>query len=155
LQRFIPGIGSLIRPTGKSIDQMRERMVETGWINDNATEADVLEMIERAAMHGNVFHPGSNKQGAPTGQEPESEARGRISAAVSQIGLETFGETEMGYALEFVSEGYPEERAIWAAMERAIMQEFAISGAPTTEKANGQESQWVEVKKPVHRIWKL
>lgn len=148
LQRFIPGIGSLIRPTGKSIDQMRERMVETGWINDNATEADVLEMIERAAMRGNVFHPGSNKQGAPTGQEPESEARGRISAVVSQIGLETFGETEMGYALEFVSEGYPEERAIWAAMERAIMQEFAISGAPTTEKANGQESQWVEVKNP-------
>lgn len=150
LQRFIPGIGSLIRPTGKSIDEMRERLVEVGWINDNATEADVLDMIERAAMHGDVFHPGSNRRapGSAASQEPESEARARIQSYVSQLGLETFGETEMGYALENVAEGYDEERAIWAAMERAILQEFAIGGAPKTEKANGQEAQWIEVADP-------
>ncbi len=124
IQRPIAGLGSLIRKDGKSIDMMRERLVESGWLPEDATEADALDLIDRANFR-QIYHPQSQNflKAQTANQEPEGEVRSRIAAEAQALGLETFGEREMGYAVDNVAEGMGERDAILWALDRAISEE--------------------------------
>ena len=61
--RFIPGFGMLIRPTGRGLDAHREALVEAGYLRDpgndtggmaRTTAADVIELMDSNARGGKV-----------------------------------------------------------------------------------------------------
>ncbi|WP_375188394.1 strawberry notch-like NTP hydrolase domain-containing protein, partial [Sphingobium yanoikuyae] len=129
LQRFIPGLGSLIRPSGMSIDAARERMVEAGWLPDDATEADALELIEQASFNP-VYHPTSDRALKAATREDENLARQQnarelIDMEAARLGLEGLDDTDLDRAAALSLDGYSEIDALYATIERKLVEGFA------------------------------
>ncbi|QUT04068.1 hypothetical protein KFK14_13015 [Sphingobium phenoxybenzoativorans] len=125
LQRFIPGKGALIRPGGRSIDYVRERLVEAGWLPEDATESDTLDLIERG-HRSPVYHPESDRgaREAEANQEPEDEARERVVSAANDIDIPGFDDADIDRAIELMSDGLTAEEAIIAAIDEAASREY-------------------------------
>lgn len=54
-QVFVPGKGMLIREGGLSVDEMGEVLFEEGFFSERPTEADVLEMLDRALAGEEIY----------------------------------------------------------------------------------------------------
>ena len=158
LQRFIPGLGSLIRPSGMSIDYARERMIETGWLPEGASEADALEMIEDASFRP-VYHPASERGeraavGADQEEARQQNARELVQQEAERLGIETLTPADIDFAASLsLNEGYSERDALWAALEQAMAADFAAYPDTVKEQYNvpfdaaGAEG-WSQVQEP-------
>lgn len=141
LQRFIPGLGSLVRPGGMSIDYARERLVEAGWLPDGASEADALDLIEQGSFNP-VYHPASERGaraavGADRDEAQQRDALELVRQEAQRLGLETLTDRDMQRAAELtVTEGYSERDALWAALEQAIVEDFNAYPAKAQEEYN-------------------
>lgn len=135
IQRFIPGQGALVRPSGQAIDRVRERLVETGWLPSGSTVADTLDFIERA-NRSPVYHPTSdrNVQALTDGKESEAEGRTRVSAVATEMGVD-LADADLSYAMELVADGETERMAIFRAMDAAMSRDAeAYASAPSTDE---------------------
>lgn len=93
LQRFVPGVGPLIRKKGMTIDAVGERLWEQGWfgpsnVTPRPSEDEILDLVERA-VRGDVWHPEvaatamevQRQRWSPT----EQAARDEITSVVNDL----------------------------------------------------------------------
>lgn len=127
LQRFVPGVGPLVRKTGMSIDQLGEGLWEKGWFGPpttaaRPTEDQVLQLVERAAK-GDVFHPevaadaimAQQRRYSPTEQEARDEITSTINEHLPGVQIP---ENVMDLAVRLKAEGHDAGSAYMQAAER-------------------------------------
>lgn len=129
LQEFVPGFGSLIRPSGKKMDEVRELLVEYGWLPEGATEDDALQLLD-ANRFNPVYHPTSERALREGSREDENLARQQdaldfVRAEAEALGLEGLTATDLERAATLtLAEGYSERDALFAAIEQKMAEEF-------------------------------
>lgn len=128
-QRFVPGAGQLIRPTGMSIDAAGEALYEAGYFGppettDRPTEADVLDKLDTALQGKRPVVIPEEQFVEPTTSEVEAENDVQIAKAVADLGAE-LDETELAVVKEKLAEGLELADAVEAA---AIQAEANVVG---------------------------
>ncbi len=112
MQKFIPGMGYLIRPSGLSIDAAGEALWEEGFFGPVETtprpsESQVLDLLERG-VKSPVYTPEvaakKNQQTVDQAQDDQTESyKADIRAAAKEIGL-TLNDDQVGKILDLVPE---------------------------------------------------
>lgn len=137
LQKFIPGQGALIRKDGRSVDAMRERLVESGWLPETATVADTLDLIERASR-APVYHPASERNVAAQtdGKESQDEGRERLQGTIDQMGLVGVIDEDIAAAMTRMGDGDTPVAAILGALDERYSRDGADIMALADEGAS-------------------
>lgn len=130
LQRLVPGVGPLIRPTGMAIDKAGEALVEAGYFGPQATtgtiqESDVLDLIEnayrkpafRAEDEGHVSKANRERLEASSTAAMESA----VARSLKDAG-EEFGDKEIDEIVGIMRDaGMDAEDAVFQYIERLAL----------------------------------
>jgi hypothetical protein len=127
LQRFVPGVGPLIRKSGLTVDAVGEQLWERGWFgppdtSPRPTERQVLDLVERATTK-DVYHPelaadaimAQQRRYSPTEQEARDEITSTINDHLPGVQIP---ENVMDLAVRLKAEGNDAGSAYMQAAER-------------------------------------
>jgi len=122
-QRFIPGVGPLIRSSGHGVDALGEMLHEDGYFGPldttpRPTEAQVLEVLDRALSGEKVYIPEEAHLPGETRAAEESKAgEAEVRTRVSELELD-LNDGEVSYVAGWVGQGMSLDDAIAATIEQ-------------------------------------
>lgn len=139
LQKFVPGAGPLIRPTGMSIDAAGELLHDARYFPvERPTENEVLQLLERAGRE-KVYKPDEAAQvagAAHEGQMAAAEQRARVDIHAATRDLAGgFSDAETETALHFMATGDDLDAAIEHTLAAHALERLR-SGAIETDKSD-------------------
>ena len=121
--------GLINNKRGLSIDEVGEHLQQAGYFHERPTEADVIDMIERAHNGAKIYplHMQEAKDAELRGQledKEQDDARFELQGAAEAHGLDLRPE-DYGFAMELLAHGFSEERAVLGAHELRTLSDMA------------------------------